>query len=622
MAIYHLTAKTGSKAKGGSAGRKADYIEREEKYAWDFEQVIHHESGNMPTWAMTDDRDDNYWNNADRHERENGRLYKELEFALPKELTVSQQIKLVNDFVEDIVEKEKLPYTYAIHKGDERTPNPHCHLMISERKNDGLDRTPETWFKRYNAKNLEKGGAQKTTSLKPKEWLLDTRELWSVKANEALKNAGHDIRIDHRTLKDQGINREPTIHIGANVSAMDRKGISTNRMERFEEIKSKNDDDLITVNPEIKPIIDTKNKREKELKKKLIEIHRNKNLSKQEKQAQESLAYMAKVLKDKSSDAEITGKFIGIREISMDDHGNRITPIYMIEMQVGKELFTMKGNDLNRLQQENKNLELGDEITLSYKTHVLKSSSGFDVKTQSFDVRLHKKAEEVSASGVVLEYGQSHAEGRKPIPYIKIKTDSNKIEMIAGQNLKSLQDENGFMVGDRVTIAYKLLPKIYRSYDDKQPDVVYNQRDFQVHEHQRSTRNVELELVSQNPVVSNTQLKSPSTIYPDCAVYEKIIRGQSVPFMRVFDTKIQLLQTQTGITDNDLKKAAEVALEKFGREKVILTSRFNRDNYTNRFSRVIKDEGISVNNFDVFKVVKHKKHDMETKSVKPMKMKM
>ncbi|WP_264767783.1 MobA/MobL family protein, partial [Klebsiella pneumoniae] len=71
--------------------------------------------------------------------------------------------------------------------------------MISERKNDGIERPADQWFKRYNAKQPERGGAQKSESLKPKGWLEQTREAWADHANRALERAGHDARIDHRT---------------------------------------------------------------------------------------------------------------------------------------------------------------------------------------------------------------------------------------------------------------------------------------------------------------------------------------------------------------------------------------------------------------------------------------
>ena len=51
MAIYHLTAKTGSRSGGQSARAKADYIQREGKYARDMDEVLHAESGHMPEFV-------------------------------------------------------------------------------------------------------------------------------------------------------------------------------------------------------------------------------------------------------------------------------------------------------------------------------------------------------------------------------------------------------------------------------------------------------------------------------------------------------------------------------------------------------------------------------------------
>lgn len=226
MAIYHLTAKTISR---GIASAKAryDYIEREGRYASDKAEVIHSQSENMPEWAQNPRA---YWDAADVYERGNGRLFKQLEFALPKELTADQQKEVVQGYVDKLTPTKDgpLPYSYAIHKGHE-TENPHCHLMISERALDGHQRSPETWFKRANSRNPEKGGAKKTEELKPKEWLHEARQEWSQQANRALERAGHDARIDHRSLKEQGIDREPTQHLGPTAAALERKGIQTDR---------------------------------------------------------------------------------------------------------------------------------------------------------------------------------------------------------------------------------------------------------------------------------------------------------------------------------------------------------------------------------------------------------
>ena len=227
-AIYHLNARTGSRSKGQSARAAAAYIQRTAEYSRDqdrADELLYTASGHMPAWAEADPTD--YWNAADLYERANGRLFKRLEFALPTALTADEQQELAVGFAHHLTADEQLPYTLAIHAG--AGTNPHCHLLISERTNDGLERSPEQWFRRYNAAAPERGGARKTEALKPKAWLEATREAWAEQANQALERAGHEIRIDHRSLEAQGIERLPSLHLGPTVQAMEARGIETER---------------------------------------------------------------------------------------------------------------------------------------------------------------------------------------------------------------------------------------------------------------------------------------------------------------------------------------------------------------------------------------------------------
>lgn len=225
MAIFHLHAQTGSRNGGQSARAKMEYITRTGSYSRDRDEVLHSTSGHMPEWAADDPRA--YWQAADDHERANGRLFKEVEFSLPRELPLDEQRQLADEFAQHLTAGERLPYTLAIHRGGDE--NPHCHLMISERINDGHDRTPETWFKRAassgkkRAAAPETGGARKSTALKPKDWLEKTREAWAGIANAALERAGHAARIDHRSHAARGLEVEPQIHLGPNVVAIERK---------------------------------------------------------------------------------------------------------------------------------------------------------------------------------------------------------------------------------------------------------------------------------------------------------------------------------------------------------------------------------------------------------------
>ena len=224
MAVYHLKVSVGSRAGGQSAVAKADYIEREGRYEQDREELEHSESDHMPEWAK--DAPHSYWEAADEHERANGRLYREVQFALPKELNEGQRRELASGFAKRLTEGERLPYTLAVHRGDGE--NPHAHLMISERGNDGIERGGEQWFKRYNAKAPEKGGARKSRAAMPQAWLEDTRKAWEQTANQALERAGREERIDGRSLAERRdeayrsgdlvraaeLSREPNVHLG------------------------------------------------------------------------------------------------------------------------------------------------------------------------------------------------------------------------------------------------------------------------------------------------------------------------------------------------------------------------------------------------------------------------
>ena len=236
MAIYHLSVKTGSRIGGQSAKAKSEYIEREGKYEKDRDELAYSESGNMPEWAEDDPQ--KYWAAADEHERANGSLFKEVEFAVPVELNERQQQELASSFAADLTGGERLPYTMAIHRGG--GDNPHVHLMISERGLDGHDRDAEQWFKRANKAAPEKGGALKTRSFMNKEWLENTRKAWETAANTALDRAGRAERIDHRSLAAQReeaiergqvdradeLNRQPGVHLGPERHRAQRGGPS------------------------------------------------------------------------------------------------------------------------------------------------------------------------------------------------------------------------------------------------------------------------------------------------------------------------------------------------------------------------------------------------------------
>lgn len=212
MASYHCSVKVGGK---GKAAAHAQYIAREGKYSG-YEQYEDLEAtgrGNMPSWAEHNPA--HFWEAADQYERLNGATYREIEVALPRELNPDQRRELVEDFIAQEL-GDRHAYQYAIHcppAAIEGGEQPHAHIMYSERTRDGLDRDPELYFKRYNAKAPERGGCRKE-SAGTQERLQATRERWATIQNAHLERHGHAERVNHRSLADQGIQRTAEKHIG------------------------------------------------------------------------------------------------------------------------------------------------------------------------------------------------------------------------------------------------------------------------------------------------------------------------------------------------------------------------------------------------------------------------
>lgn len=220
MASYHLTVKIGAR---GAGAKHAEYIQRTGAYRnyKAAEELVHTEFGFMPSWAQHSPTE--FFRQADLRERINGSSYREFEAALPRELSKKLQIEFVREFVAREVNKGH-PYIWAIHNptaaldgGDQ----PHVHLMYSERKQDGIERDPEQFFKRYNSNDPTKGGCKKISQYsgglaadERKVAIIGLRERFATLQNKHLAINGHATRVDHRSLKDQGLQRPPEIHLG------------------------------------------------------------------------------------------------------------------------------------------------------------------------------------------------------------------------------------------------------------------------------------------------------------------------------------------------------------------------------------------------------------------------
>jgi MobA/MobL family len=237
MAIYHLSMKPVSREKGRSATAAAAYraAARIHDYrtgeVWDFtrRRGVEHAEMVLPgsvrgeaSWAR--DREA-LWNAAEASERrKDARTAREYELALPHEFTRGQQIELVRRFSLELADRYGVAVDFAIHlphwHGDER--NVHAHVMTTTRAIAGPGLGSKAAMEWSNT-DLAKKGLGST-----KQQLTSIRGFWADLQNEKFRELGLETRVDHRTLKAQGIEREPTTHLGPAVSGMHRRGMETN----------------------------------------------------------------------------------------------------------------------------------------------------------------------------------------------------------------------------------------------------------------------------------------------------------------------------------------------------------------------------------------------------------
>ncbi len=229
----HVSFRSGSRGAGASAAAAYDYITRERQYDdANRDPAVFTESDNMPTWAVDDPH--RYWDAADLYERANGRLYVSGDFALPRGLERDEQVELARAFARSLTDEERLPYTLAIHAGLDsqgREHNPHAHLMLSERRNDGVEREAREWFRRANTEHPERGGAAKSRAFHGPEWVEKARERWAELTNAVLEKKGRDDRVDHRSYSRQGLDRQPDRHVGPASINGHARGASFDRPE-------------------------------------------------------------------------------------------------------------------------------------------------------------------------------------------------------------------------------------------------------------------------------------------------------------------------------------------------------------------------------------------------------
>ena len=173
------------------------------------EDCVFTTSKNLPAWA--EGKPHVFFQAAETYERANGIAFEEWKIALPQELSHRENMALTRDLIRAIAGDE-LPITSAFHAPrtlDDRAQQPHLHLLISSRRNDGLSRTAPQYFRRYNPQHPERGGARKAERLRQLGAVKAHRVVITDVINLHLERAGREARVHPETLERQGIARQP-----------------------------------------------------------------------------------------------------------------------------------------------------------------------------------------------------------------------------------------------------------------------------------------------------------------------------------------------------------------------------------------------------------------------------
>lgn len=244
MAIYHFSAKVISRAVGSSAVAAAAYRSadrlRDERLgrSHDFSNkagVVHSEvllpDGADERWT---DRE-LLWNDVEAAEaRKDAQLAREIEFAIPREMTEAEGIALARDFVQAEFVDRGMIADLNVHWdiGADGLARPHAHVMLTMRE----IRIGEDGSAEFGAKVRDWNRT---------ELLSHWREAWADHVNERLASLDIDARIDHRTLEAQGIDLEPQHKIGPAASRMAAEGLEADRLVEHIEIARSNGEKIL-----------------------------------------------------------------------------------------------------------------------------------------------------------------------------------------------------------------------------------------------------------------------------------------------------------------------------------------------------------------------------------------
>jgi Ti-type conjugative transfer relaxase TraA len=258
MAIYHLSMKPMSRSSGRSAVaaiayRAAEKLTNERdgiEHDFTRRQGVEHAEIVLPEgiaagadWARERAA---LWNAAERAEaRKDARVAREIEVALPHELTAAQRLELTREFSRSLADRYGVAVDFAIHSPHGHTDirNHHAHIMLTTRKVGEWGLSEKSELELENKKLAALG--LPTTH----DQLRDMRIAWEQRSNTHLARAGLDLRIDHRSHQERGLELEPTQHMGVHATQMERRHKPVSRV-RIDEDAARRNAAIIREKPE------------------------------------------------------------------------------------------------------------------------------------------------------------------------------------------------------------------------------------------------------------------------------------------------------------------------------------------------------------------------------------
>ena len=263
MAIFHFTVTQTKRSKGQSAIASAAYRSGERLYSEYYgEYSDYTRKGGvicsdilLPSHVPKEYADrETLWNAVEKAERgKTAQLAYSFEISLQNEFSLDENIALARKFLSEQFVSRGMTVDVSFHEkehGDGGTPNPHFHFLCPIRP---IEQDGKWGLKQRRVYVLDEDGnrirdqngefvfnAVPTTDWGSPETLEHWRQTWAEMCNAKFAEKGLDVRIDHRSYERQGVDLLPTIHEGATVRAMEKKGIRTEKGEFNRWIKATN----------------------------------------------------------------------------------------------------------------------------------------------------------------------------------------------------------------------------------------------------------------------------------------------------------------------------------------------------------------------------------------------